>query len=116
MQAPSDYKNAGIFMLVSGILTVMASLGWIMGLIWICVGAFWILTLAGAVFEIVVGAGIMSGKFNKNAKTVSIVGLICAILTGNVIGMVMEIIAIMNFGKPEVSQWMSQQDMVPPAY
>jgi hypothetical protein len=116
MQPPSDYKNSGIFMLISGILSGMACLGWIVGLIWICVGAFWVLPLVGAVFEIIVGAGVMSGKWNKNVKTVSIVGLISAILCGNVVGMILEILALLNYNKPDVAAFLAQGEMPPPAY
>jgi len=109
MDAPQDYKTAGIFMLIAGILTIMVSLGLVMGLIWICVGVFWFLTLAAGIFEVIVGVGVMNGQFKPNAKTVSIIGIVAALLCGNIVGMVMEILAVVNFGKPEVANWMAMQ-------
>ena len=109
MDAPQEYKTSGIFMLVSGIMTILISLGLVMGLIWICVGVFWLLTLAAGIFEIIVGVGVMNGQYKPNAKTISILGLIAALLCGNIVGLVMEILAVVNFGKPEVANWMAMQ-------
>jgi len=107
MNAPSDYKTSGLFMLISGALTILASLGWIGGLIWVCVGALWVLPLAMGVFEIITGLAVYQGTFKANAKTVSILGIVAALLCGNVIGIVLEILAVVNFGKPEVAAWMA---------
>mgnify|MGYP006865170430 CR=1 FL=1 len=109
MDAPQEYKTAGIFMLISGIMTVMVSRGLVFGLIWICVGVFWILTLAAGIFEIILGVGVMNGQPKANAKTVSIIGIVAALLCGNVVGMVMEIMAVVNLGKPEVANWLAMQ-------
>jgi len=109
MDAPQEYKTSGIFMLISGIMTVMVSLGLVFGLIWICVGVFWVLTLAAGIFEIVIGVGVMNGQPKANAKTVSIIGIVAALLCGNIVGMVMEIMAVVNLGKPEVANWLAMQ-------
>lgn len=109
MDAPQEYKTSGIFMLISGIMTVMVSLGLVFGLIWICVGVFWILTLAAGIFEIIIGVGVMNGQPKANAKTVSIIGIVAALLCGNIVGMVMEIMAVVNLGKPEVANWLAMQ-------
>jgi uncharacterized membrane protein YczE len=107
MEAPSDYKTAGIFMLIAGILTTLASLGFILGLIWLCVGVFWVLTLAVGVMEIVIGAAVMGGTPKPNAKTISILGIVAALLCGNIVGLVLEILAMLNFGKPEVENYLT---------
>ncbi len=109
MDAPQDYKTAGIFMMISGILTVLVSLSLIFSLIWILVGCFWVLTLVVGIFEIILGIGIMQGQFKGGAKTVSILGLISAFFCGNLIGLVLEILAIVWLGKPEVNNWMALQ-------
>jgi len=109
MQPPADYKTSGTFMLIAGILTLLASLGWILGLIWICVGVFWILPLVAAIFEIIMGAGAMSGQPKPQIKTVSILGLVAAVLCGNVVGIVLEILALVNLSKPEVDSWLQSQ-------
>ena len=108
MEAPADYKTSGTFMLISGIITVMSSLVWTLSLIWVCVGVFWVFPLVVGIFEIVVGAGAMQGQPKPNAKTVSILGLVGAVLCGNVVGIVLEILALVNLGKPEVAGWLNQ--------
>lgn len=106
-QPPNDYKNAGMFMLISGVLTVITSLGWIFGLIWLCVGAFWIVTLVGGIFEIVVAATIMGNKPTQHGKTMAIIGIVCGVLTFNYIGVVLEILALIHLGKPEVQHYLA---------
>ncbi|MBN1334468.1 MAG: hypothetical protein JXB39_00750 [Deltaproteobacteria bacterium] len=107
MQAPSDYKTSGLFMILSGALTILASLGWIGGLIWVCVGALWVFPLAMGIFEVVTGLAVYKGQYKANAKTVSILGIVAALLCGNVIGIVLEILSVVQLGKPEVAAWMA---------
>lgn len=107
--APSDYKTAGIFMLISGITTALTSLTLIFILIWICIGVLWIPTLIVGIIEIVVGVAVMGGTPKSNAKTISIVGIVCAFLCGNIIGLVMEVLAIVYLGKPEVEAYLAGQ-------
>ncbi len=107
MQAPSEYKNSGLFMIISGALTILASLGWIGGLVWVCVGVLWVAPLALGVFEVVTGLAVYQGQFKANAKMVSILGIAAALVCGNVIGIVLEILAVVNYGKPEVAAWMA---------
>ncbi|MEM9195057.1 MAG: hypothetical protein AAGF12_38150 [Myxococcota bacterium] len=103
--APQDYKTLGIFMLISGIMNVLVSISFVLVFIWICVGVVWILPLAGGIFEIVVAAQIMGGKPQPNAKTAAIMGLISGVICFNVIGIVLEILALVQLGKPEVAQY-----------
>jgi len=108
MEAPQPYKTAGIFMLVSGIMTCLASLGFILGFIWFCIGIFWFLTLGVGIFEIITAVAVMGGTPKANAKTVSILGAVAAFLCGNIVGVVLEILSIINFGKPEIAGYIAQ--------
>lgn len=107
-QAPSaadgEAKLVGVMMLVSGIMNIIHALSLFIGLIFICVGVAWIFPLVVAIFEIVVAASIMGGKPSSNAKTVSILGLIAAILNLNIIGIVCQIVAMTVMSKPGVSE------------
>jgi hypothetical protein len=87
----------------------MSSVIWILTLIWLCVGVIWVLPLAAAIFEIVVGVAVMNGQYKPNAKTISILGLISAICCINIIGIVLESLSLANHGKPEVANWMAMQ-------
>ncbi len=109
MNAPQDYKTAGIFMLISGIMTTLASIGFFLSLLLFCVGVFWILPLVVGILEIVIGAAVMGGTPKANAKTISILGIVAALLCGNLIGLVLEILAMVHLGKPEVENYLTLQ-------
>jgi hypothetical protein len=97
-----------MLMLISGVKGALISFTLILSLIWVCVGAFWVITLAGSIAEIVMGALILSGKVSRNAKAVSIVGLINGVFCLNIIGVALEVIALTQLGKPEVEHFLAQ--------
>lgn len=105
MTAPADYKTAGTLMIVSGVLNLMASLALVGTFIWFCVGAFWMTTLGLAVWELATGVALSSGQYRQSAKNVAIVGIINSVLCGNVIGLVLQIIAMSKLGSPEVTAY-----------
>ncbi|MBN2797879.1 MAG: hypothetical protein JXX28_01915 [Deltaproteobacteria bacterium] len=105
-EAPSDYKTAGIFMIVSGVLTLITSFTLVLTLIWLCIGVFWLIPMAVGILEIIIGIGVASGQPKPTAKTIAIVGAVAAFLTGNIIGVVMEILAFVFMERPEVSEYL----------
>lgn len=105
MTPPSDYKTAGTLMIVSGVLNLLASLALIGTLIWVCVGAFWMVTLGLAIWELVTGIAVSGGQPKANAKTVAIIGIINSLMCGNIIGLVLQIIAMSKLGTPEVTAY-----------
>ncbi len=111
MQPPSDYKNAGTMMIVSGALNVVTSAGILIGLalslIGLCVAPIWLVTLAGGVMEVVVGVTISQGKPSRMGLSASVVGLVSSVCCGNMVGMILEILAMVNLGKPEVGAWLA---------
>jgi hypothetical protein len=111
MTAPADYKTAGTMMIVSGATNLLASFALIGVLIWFCVGGFWFVTLALAVFELVVGVGVSSGQPKGNAKTAAIIGIVNSVLCGNVIGLILQIIALTKLGTPESVAYLEDHGM-----
>lgn len=126
MEAPSKYKTAGTMMLVAGIYNVLVSvvmafvlfmyisaialstLG--LGIVcYVCMCWPLIPLVMGAV-EIYTGVRVMGGNPVPNAKTVSIVGLIVGVLNFSMIGIVMEIIAMMSLNDDEVQKWLASSD------
>jgi len=105
---PQGYQTAGILMLVSGILTTLTSLGLVIGLFWLCIGFFWVLTLAVGIAEIVIGATILGGGKQPMAGTVAILGIIGALLCGNMIGLICEIIALVSLNNDEVKGFLTE--------
>jgi uncharacterized membrane protein len=104
--APADYRTAGTLMLISGIFNVLVSAGILLGLllsvVGLCVAPIWLFTLGGGIAEIVVGAGIMQGSRSLRAMPVAVVGLVSGVVCGNMLGMILEILAMVQLGKPEV--------------
>ncbi len=111
MQPPTEYKNAGTMMIISGAFNVMTSLGILLGLaislFGLCVAPIWLLTLGGGIMELLVGANINAGKPSRMGLSTAVVGLVCSVCCGNVIGMILEILAMVNLGKPEVTAWLA---------
>lgn len=69
------------------------------------VGAFWLLTMPIAIMEIVIGALIMSGRQVGNPRVYAILGIVNSVLCLNIIGVVLEAIALSQMSKPEVEQF-----------
>jgi hypothetical protein len=90
MTDPQRSTVAGTLMIASGALTTLASAGLFFGLVWVCVGVFWLVPLAVGVSEIVVGAAIMGGIPTRRVRTVSVLGMLSALMCGNLIGLALE--------------------------
>ena len=107
--APENYKQAGMFMMISGILNVIFGL---LGTISICIGGLfcivgWLLVfipliaVGCGVFEILNGLKAKNGEHVPALKTVAIIGIVVGVFCGNIIGAVLEILAIVNLGKED---------------
>ena len=105
--APAAYKSAGIFMLISGIFTVLASLAVLASSL--CMYCMGFLTLAAGIAEIVVGVAVMNGERRPDAKLIGILGLVSSLMICDIVGVVLEILAIVNLGKPEVDAWLAER-------
>jgi hypothetical protein len=123
---PSNYKTAGILMLVAGILNVLGSLGLAVVLFFyitaIAIGSMgvgvlcyvcclWpLLPLAFGIFEIVTGMNVMNGKVVKNATTVSLIGIVVGLLGGSFLPMILEIVAMVMLNDDKVKAWIAVQE------
>ena len=128
MEPPSNYKTAGIMMLVSGIINILASIGLslflfvyismiavaTMGIGILCYACcLWpILPLGFGIFELITGMNVMNGKPVRNASTVAIAGIVMGALNLplgiGVVPMVMEIIATVMLNDDEVKAWIEE--------
>lgn len=95
----SNSTLAGALMIGSGVLTIMAAFGWFIGLIWVCVGVLWLIPLAVGVAEVFVGAAIMGGTPSERVRTVSVLGILAALFCGNLLGVVLEVTALVVMAK-----------------
>ncbi len=108
---PKDYTNAGTMMIISGAFNVMTSgailLALLFSVIGLCVAPIWVLTFAGGIMEIIIGAQISGGRPSSMGLSTAVVGLISAVCCGNMLGMILEILAMVSLGKPEVKMWLA---------
>ena len=91
MTQPERSTMAGTLMIVSGVLTTLASAGFFFGLIWVCVGVFWLVPMAVGIAEIFVGAAIMGGQPTDRVRTVSALGILSALACGNLVSVALEV-------------------------
>lgn len=106
MDAPQDYKNAGIMMLIGGVINVMMGGLLFILYIWICIGIFWLIPMAVGLAEIVVGVMMLQGNRVPNSMIVSILGIVGGLMNCNWIAVILEILAIVFTQKPEVQSWL----------
>ena len=126
-EVPSNYKTAGIMMLIAGIMNILGAivLGivlflYITGVAFATMGVgilcyvccLWpFVPLGWGIYELIVGMNVMNGKVVKNASTVSIIGIVVGALNlgmGGVIPLVLEIIATVMFNNDEVKAWIAE--------
>lgn len=110
MDAPNEYTQAGLFMLISGILNIMFGLflalyGVLMccatyGICFLC-PLFGIIPLCVGIYEITVGVKVQKGECVPNVKTAALIGLVTGCICFNVISIIMEVLAVVNLGKDE---------------
>lgn len=104
--APQDYRTAGTFHLIGGITTTIASLV-IVGLtIWFCIGLCWVPTLASGIWSIVLGSQASSGKRVPSIRVANAIALVAALFCGDVVGLVMNILALVWLSREDVSRWL----------
>ena len=117
MDAPNDYKQAGMFMMIAGIINL------VYGILWVFLGCYTCLSTLGVcflcpiialvplgfgIYELITGMKINKGELVPNAKQISIFGVVIGAICMNVITLVLEVLAMTNFGKPEVVEWMER--------
>jgi hypothetical protein len=93
---------AGALMIVSGALTTLAAAGLFFGLVWVCgVGVLWLPALAIGLAEIAVGAAIIGRPPAASVRTVSVLGIVASLMCGNLLGVGLEILALVVAARPE---------------
>lgn len=108
MDAPQQYKTAGLLNLVAGLFNITTGLALTLSLLLLCVGPFWLIPMGMGIWQLVVGIGMQGGKPNANAKTATIVGIVAGVLNLNIITVVLSVMAYMQLGDPEVAGFLEQ--------
>ena len=119
--APDSYKNAGLFMIIAGafnlmqgVVLVMVSLMYGLGTFGLCCPCVIpsLIPLIAGIFELMVGIRIQKGEVVPEAQTVSIVGLISAILGLAMIPVIMEILVLVQLGTADSRRFVREQSMI----
>ena len=106
--APDDYKTAGILMMVSGGITMISAVAWIVSLLIVCVGVAWVVPLVVGGLEVYVGLQMWQGKPQKRAALLSICGLISALCCLNLLSVLLEVLVQVWLRKPGVGEWLAE--------
>ena len=108
MEAPQNYKNAGLANLIGGGLNLMTSLMAILSLIWVCIGIFWVIPAAASAYQAYVGWQMFQGQPVAAAKNGSIAGIVGGLFNFNIISVACGGFAFMQLGNDEVAGWLEQ--------
>jgi hypothetical protein len=103
VEAPSDYKNAGLANLIGGALNVLWGLSLTLGFLIMCIGVFWLIPVAMGGWQIMVGMNMYNGQSNASAKNATIAGIVASVLNFNIFSLAAGVYAYMMLGKPEVA-------------
>ena len=105
-EPPKPYKNAGIALLVAGIVNAIVAAGWATALICMCIGGLWVIPFVFAILEAVTGYSMMEGNPRGNAKVTAIIGLCVSAVLLNPISLVGEILALVYLTDAKVEAWL----------
>lgn len=103
--SPQDYRTGGLFLLIAGITTTLASLIIIVCTIWFCVGACWLPLAAIGVLAIITGARACGGTRVRNIRVINAFALVGSFFCGDLIGVTLNILALVWLSKDDVSRW-----------
>lgn len=106
--APADYKTAGIFLLIGSLTTLILNLIVVLILIWMCIGVCWIPLLGLAIWGLVSGIRAANGTPVKSIRVANALALVAALLSVDLIGIVMQILALVWLSKPEVGRFLDE--------
>lgn len=87
----TETTAAGLLMIVSGALTAGAAFTIVATLGWYCVGFLWLVPMFVGMAEVVIGANLIGSHPRSTVRSLSAAGLLAALLSGNLIGVLLEI-------------------------
>jgi len=122
IEAPQDYKQAGLFMAISGGMQIMVGLVTALTGLMFCVSTYGmccfcpflgvIPIVLGAV-ELNVGLAMQGGRYVPSAKQTNLAGLVVAVVMLSALNVVLEALAMSYLNKPEVQAYLEQNALTP---
>ncbi len=86
----TPFQVAGVCMILSGIITTCLALVFMVSFLLVCVGVLWLAPAAVGVLEVLYGVALFRGKPRARTKRVAILGLVGALCTANLFGLILE--------------------------
>lgn len=108
MEVPAPYKTAGIVNLACGAFTVITNLLWVLSMIWVCIGVFWLIPAAAGGYQAWIGWQMYNGQPSPAAKNAAIAGIVGGLFGFNIITAIGSGFAMMQVGNDEVKGWLEQ--------
>ncbi len=109
---PAQYRAAGALMVASGVMNLMVGAIWFLSLVWMCVGVYWLVPMAFAIGEIVVGLLALWGIRMRFARAAAVMGAINGVLLFDVYAIAMQGVAFVLQLQPDVAGWLALEDRV----
>lgn len=109
MEVPAPYKTAGIVNVACGAFTLLTNLMWVLSLIWVCIGIFWLIPAAAGGYQAFIGWQMYQGQPSSAAKNAAIAGIVGALFGFNIFTVLGSAFAFMQVGNDEVKGWLESQ-------
>jgi hypothetical protein len=114
---PDAYKQAGLFMMISGImhlmvggLTVLTGLGVCVGTYGLCCfcPALGVVPMVIGIHELIVASQMQQGRWIASARGTNLSALIVSVITLSMINIVLEALAMAQLNQPDVVAFLEQ--------
>ena len=112
MEAPQQYKTAGIINLACGAFSLITNLMWVLAFIFVCIGVFWLIPAAAGGYQAYVGWQMYNGEASPQAKNASIAGIVAGLFGFNIITAGGSVYAMMQVNEDEVKNYLEQHGAV----
>ena len=115
IDAPQEYKQAGLFMLISGVMQIAVGLFAMLMGVSTCVGTYGLccfcpflgaLPVGVGVYELTIATQMQSGRPVPHAPQVNLFSLVLSVLTLSAVTVILEALAMAALGKPEVKAFL----------
>lgn len=103
---PMNYQISGMLMLISGLFNLFISGIYVLGLVWLCIGVFWLIPMMMAVGEVIVGVLALAGVRVPGLQIVSALGVVNSLVLCNIWGAAFEGIAVVLQSQGDVKGYL----------
>ena len=99
-------------MLASGAMNLLVAGIWFLSLVWLCIGVYWLIPMALAVGEMLVGALALAGIRMRFGRVAAVVGALNGLMLLNVYATTLQGVALALQLLAPVPEWLALEDRV----